>query len=78
MNPVYGDQGYLSIPYFLAAVVTGIIITLFAAWYGEKRLPGDPGKSGSDTTPWLLLGLTLIAIFALGAFVMYVLLQPVG
>ncbi len=78
MNPVYSGQSYLSIPYFLAAVVAGIIITLLVAWHGEKRLPYDPGKSSPETTPWLLLGLTLIAIFALGAFVMYVLLQPVG
>jgi hypothetical protein len=74
LNPVYGGHNYLSIPYFLAAVIVGIMTTLFAAWYGEKRLSYDPGKKGSDVTAWLLLGLALIAIFALGAFVMYVLL----
>ena len=63
------------IPVFLATLVTTIIIFCLVIWRRIANLTDDFSKNDFDTTIWLILGLLLVAVFGLGAFLMYALLH---
>ena len=62
------------IPAFLTAFVTTIIIFCLIGW---RRITdfADDSKNDIDPTTWLMLGLLLVGVFGLGAFLMYALLH---
>ena len=63
------------IPIFLVMLVTTIIIFCLASWRRIADLTDDFSKNDLDPTVWLILGLLLVAVFGLGAFLMYALLH---
>lgn len=64
------------IPYFLIGLITVILTISLLIWQRVKNAPGDSIDDPlTDLSSWLLLGLLLTAVFGLGAFVMYALLQ---
>jgi hypothetical protein len=63
------------IPFFLATLVTTIIIFCLVIWRRIANLTDDFPKDDLDPTVWLILGLLLVAVFGLGAFLMYALLH---
>jgi uncharacterized membrane protein YphA (DoxX/SURF4 family) len=63
------------IPVFLATLVTTIIIFCLVIWRRIANFTDDFSKNDFDTTIWLILGLLLVAVFGLGAFLMYALLH---
>ena len=63
------------IPVFLATLVMTIIIFCLVSWRRIVNLTDDFSKSDFDPTVWLILGLLLVAVFGLGAFLMYALLH---
>jgi uncharacterized membrane protein len=68
-------SSYNLIPYFLVSFVAVIaLFCLMIWWRGRDVSHVSPGRN-QDPTAWLLIGLLLIAIFGLGAFVMFVLLR---
>jgi hypothetical protein len=56
-------------------LVTTIIIFCLASWRRITNLADDFSKNNFDPTVWLILGLLLVAVFGLGAFLMYALLH---
>jgi ABC-type Co2+ transport system permease subunit len=67
--------GYQLIPQFLTVLVVAILLLCLVAWWKRSRSGRDSTKDSHDPTVWLLLGLLTVAIFALGAFAMFVLLR---
>jgi ABC-type amino acid transport system permease subunit len=63
------------IPVFLAMLVTTIIIFCLVIWRRLANLTDGLPKDDLDPTVWLILGLLLVAVFGLGAFLMYALLH---
>jgi hypothetical protein len=63
------------IPVFLAMLVTTLIIFCLVSWRRIVNLTDDFSKSELDPTTWLMLGLLLVGVFGLGAFLMYALLH---
>ncbi|MBN1221115.1 MAG: hypothetical protein JXM69_19490 [Anaerolineae bacterium] len=63
------------IPVFLATLITTIIIFCLVSWQRIVNLTDDFSKNDFDPTSWLMLGLLLVAVFGLGAFLMYALLH---
>jgi len=63
------------IPVFLAMLVTTIIIFCLFGWRRIVNLADDFSKNDLDPTAWLMLGLLLVGVFGLGAFLMYALLH---
>jgi len=62
------------IPYFLAILVVVIIMFCVALW----RVAGvtdSTSENEIDSSTWLILGLLLVAVFGLGAFLMYAFLH---
>ena len=66
---------YSSIPFFLTMLVVAILILCLFIWRKVKGTATNMAQRDSDSTVWPLFGLLLIAIFALGAFLMYALLE---
>ncbi|MCG3212298.1 MAG: hypothetical protein FOGNACKC_05946 [Anaerolineae bacterium] len=69
------SQSFKSIPYFLAGFVTIILVFSMILWQKLGAGPTDSIDDTNDQTIWLLLGLLLVAVFGLGAFVMYALVH---
>jgi hypothetical protein len=67
--------GYQLIPQFLMVLVVAVLLLCLVAWWKSSRTHRNPTEESHDPTAWLLLGLLTVAIFALGAFVMFVLLR---
>ena len=63
------------IPVFLVMLVTTIVIFCLAGWRRITNLTDDFSKNDLDPTTWLMLGLLLVGVFGLGAFLMYALLH---
>jgi ABC-type amino acid transport system permease subunit len=63
------------IPVFLAMLVTTIMIFCLVIWRRLANLTVGLPKDDLDPTVWLILGLLLVAVFGLGAFLMYALLH---
>ncbi len=63
------------IPVFLATLVITIITFCLVSWQRIANLTDDFSKNDFDPTVWLILGLLLVAVFGLGAFLMYALLH---
>jgi len=63
------------IPVFLAMLVTTIIIFCLLGWRRIVNPTDDFSKNDLDPTVWLMLGLLLVGVFGLGAFLMYALLH---
>jgi hypothetical protein len=63
------------IPEFLIVLVVAILLLCLVAWWKSSEPNRDRIEQSHDTTDWLLLGLLTVAIFALGAFAMFVLLR---
>ena len=63
------------VPQFLIVLVVVVLLLCLVAWWKSSRSHHKPGEAGHDPTAWLLLGLLTVAIFALGAFAMFVLLR---
>lgn len=63
------------IPVFLAVFVTVILVFSVVIWRRNREKHADTAELIADHSVWLLLGLLLIAVFGLGAFVMYALLR---
>jgi ABC-type Co2+ transport system permease subunit len=70
--------GYQLIPQFLIGLVVVILLLCLVAWWKSSPTHREPGEAGHDPTAWLLLSLLTVAIFALGAFAMFVLLRFSG
>ena len=66
---------YHLIPQFLIFLVVVIILLCLVAWWKTSSTPGNSTGDSRDPTTWLLLGLLIVALFGLGAFVMFVLLR---
>jgi heme/copper-type cytochrome/quinol oxidase subunit 2 len=66
---------YRLIPQFLIVLLVAILLLCLVAWRRSNRAHGDSTKDSHDPTAWLLLSLLTVAIFALGAFAMFVLLR---
>ena len=66
---------YQLIPQFLIVLVVAILLLCLVAWRKSSRTHGNRTEENHDPTAWLLLGLLTVAIFALGAFAMFVLLR---
>jgi H+/Cl- antiporter ClcA len=66
---------YQLIPQFLIVLVVAILLLCLVAWWENSRTHGNSTNDSHDPTAWLLLGLLTVAIFALGAFAMFVLLR---
>ena len=58
------------ITYFLVVLVATILLVCFGFWWRGRN-----STKADDLSIWLLVGLLLIAIFGLGAFVMYAMLH---
>ena len=69
------NQDFKFIPVFLASFV--VIILAFSMIFWQRAQGGfsDPLDDVKDQASWLLLGLLLLAVFGLGAFVMYALVH---
>ena len=63
------------IPVFLATLVMTIIIFCLIGWQRIANITDDFSKSDFDPAVWLMLGLLLVGVFGLGAFLMYALLH---
>ena len=66
---------YSSIPFFLTVLVVVILVLCLFIWRKVKGATTNMTQKDSDSTVWPLFGLLLVAIFALGAFLMYALLE---
>jgi H+/Cl- antiporter ClcA len=66
---------YQLIPQFLIVLVVAVLLLCLVAWWKNSQTNGYSTKDSRDPTAWLLLGLLTVAIFALGAFAMFVLLR---
>ncbi|GAB4542205.1 MAG: hypothetical protein Kow0063_33890 [Anaerolineae bacterium] len=66
---------YQLIPQFLMGLVVAVLLLCLAVWWKNSRSHRESGEESYDPTTWLLLGLLTVAIFALGAFAMFVLLR---
>jgi predicted Co/Zn/Cd cation transporter (cation efflux family) len=66
---------YQLIPQFLIVLVVAVLLLCLVAWWKSRRTHGNSSADSYDPTAWLLLGLLTVAIFALGAFAMFVLLR---
>lgn len=66
---------YQLIPQFLTLLVVAILLLCLVVWWKSGRTHRNSNEDSHDTTAWLLLGLLTVAIFALGAFAMFVLLR---
>jgi H+/Cl- antiporter ClcA len=66
---------YQLIPKFLIVLVIATLSLCLVAQWKDSRTHRNSTKDSHDPTAWLLLGLLAVAIFALGAFVMFVLLR---
>jgi uncharacterized membrane protein YphA (DoxX/SURF4 family) len=63
------------IPYFLALLVTLIVVFCLVIWRRITHYGNNFSDDDLDLNTWLLLGLLLVAVFGLGAFLMYALLH---
>ena len=66
---------YQLIPQFLLVLVVAILLLCLVAWWKSSRTHRNSSEDSHDPAAWLLLGLLTVAIFALGAFAMFVLLS---
>jgi len=67
------------IPFFLTSLTLVIAIFCWFIWRREIAEPSDSANQEIvDRTIWLLLGLLLVAVFGLGAFIMYALLHLIS
>ena len=69
---------YHLIPQFLIVLVVVIILLCLVTWWKTSSTYGNSTRDSRDPTTWLLLGLLTVALFGLGAFVMFVLLRFEG
>ena len=69
---------YHLIPQFLIVLVVVIILLCLVVWWNTRSTHGNSTGDSRDPTTWLLLGLLTVALFGLGAFVMFVLLRFEG
>jgi len=67
--------GYQLIPKFLTVLMVAILLVYLVAWWKSSRTHRNPTEDSHDPTAWLLLGLSTVAILALGAFALFVLLR---
>jgi len=63
------------IPVFLVMLVTAIIIFCLTSWRRITNLMDDFSENDLNPTGRLMLGLLLVGVFGLGAFLMYALLH---
>lgn len=63
------------IPIFLVTLVITIMALCLVGWRRITNLTDEFSKNGIDPTTWLMLGLLLVGVFGLGAFLMYALLH---
>lgn len=63
------------IPVFLATLVITVMIFCLIGWRHIVNLTDDFSKNNLDPSAWLMLGLLLVGVFGLGAFLMYALLH---
>jgi hypothetical protein len=69
------NQNFGFIPTFLAGFVVIILAFSMILWQRIRADYSDPVDEVKDQTTGLLLGLLLLAVFGLGAFVMYALIH---
>jgi NhaP-type Na+/H+ or K+/H+ antiporter len=69
---------YQLIPQFVIVLVVAILLLCLIAWWKSSSTHGNSTWDSRDPTTWLLLGLLTVALFGLGAFVMFVLLRFEG
>jgi nitrate reductase gamma subunit len=67
---IYIDQ----FPIFIAIGVSAMLLVLAMVWLSHTRKGNSDEQPHDYFTDWVLLGLLLIAVFVLGAFIMYVFL----
>ena len=63
------------IPVFLTTLVITVMVFCLIGWQRITRLTDDISQNSLDSTAWLMLGLLLVGVFGLGAFLMYALLH---
>ena len=63
------------IPVFLTVFVTTIIVFCLVGWRRIMNLTDDFPENDLGPTSWLMVGLLLVGVFGLGAFLMYALLH---
>jgi hypothetical protein len=69
------SQHFATIPVFWFGFVAATLAFLMVLWRRVLRGPPDSFDNIGDPTGWLLFGLLLLAVFGLGALVMYVLVE---
>jgi hypothetical protein len=69
------SQHLAAIPLFWFGFVATTLALLMVLWRRVLRVPPDSFEHLEDPTGWLLFGLLLLAVFGLGALVMYVLVE---
>lgn len=63
------------IPYFLTLLITLIVVFCLVIWRRIAQHGNNFSEDNLDPNTWVLLGLLLVAVFGLGAFLMYALLH---
>jgi hypothetical protein len=63
------------VPVFLVTLIMTIMVFCLVSWRRITNLTDDFSKNDLDPTAWLMLGLLLMGVFGLGAFLMYALLH---
>lgn len=69
------NQHLAAIPLFWAGFVVTILAFSMMLWRHIREGPYDSLDTMGDQAGWLLLALLLLAVFGLGALVMYVLVD---
>ena len=67
------DHSFEFIPVFWASFLAMILVFGMLLWMRIRA--SDPIDDVKDQASWLLFGLLLLAVFGLGAFVMYALVH---
>jgi hypothetical protein len=63
---------YYLIPYFLTGLVTSTLLFCLFVWWRGSKVSQNSVQGGYDSSTVLLYGLLSIAVFALGALLIYV------
>lgn len=66
---------YYLIPYFLTALVAIILLFCLFLWWRGSKVSQNSVQGDYDSSALLLYGLLSIAVFALGALLVYVVVR---
>jgi hypothetical protein len=69
------SQHLTTIPIFWFGFVAATLTFLMVLWRRIVQVQPESFDNPEDLTAWLLFGLLLLAVFGLGALVMYVLVE---